>query len=276
MRIIRRLRANLSHWKASNLGLQSVLLCGKPLKLIPGTLRAKEDQDDAWWFYLAKYHDTIFDIGCNIGYTALLALIENPNKYLLLVDPNPLALQKAATNLIVNGMGSHVHYLSSFVSNSVKETVTFYTVGSGAAGSMHASHAKTAALTNSCMEVQTVSLDYLFDLYKVFPDLVKIDVEGAEALVIEGAKEMAKATACNFFVELHTVEGIGMEGMGQYMLDWCEEMEYKAWYLKTGSVLTNAQIIKSRGKCHLLLMPKHRAYPKYLIGVSQNAKLPKL
>ena len=40
-----------------------VELCGIPLNTVIGTIRKKEDQDDAWWFYLSQNHDCIFDIG---------------------------------------------------------------------------------------------------------------------------------------------------------------------------------------------------------------------
>jgi len=250
-------------------------LCGVPLMLIKETTRSNPDQDDAWWFYLAKHHDVIYDIGCNVGYTALLALIQDPNKQLVLVDPNPKALQKAAINIINNSLGNRTQYITAFVGDKVDETIKFYTVGSGAAGSMHASHAETAASINSFMEVKTVTLDYLYSLYEVKPDLIKIDVEGAETLVMQSAKKTASSTKCDFFIEMHNVENLGMEAATQIMLDWCNEMDYRAWYLKTGEHLQTAETTKNRGKCHLLLMPKEKKYPEYLKGIAQNNPLPK-
>lgn len=251
------------------------ILCGVPLKLLSGTVRKKEDQDDAWWFYLAKNHDIIFDIGCNIGYTALLSLIQDPNRQILLVDPNPKALQNAAMNIINNGLGSRTQYISAFVGDTIDETVKFYTVGSGAAGSMYASHAETAASINSFMDVKTVTLDYLYSFYDMNPDLVKIDVEGAETLVMQAAEKLASQTKCTFFIEMHNVENLGMEAAAQLILDWCTKMNYKAWYLKSGEVLSYSKTIKDRGKCHLLLLPQEKQYPEYLKGISQYASLPK-
>ena len=250
-------------------------LCGVPLKVIKRSLRQKIDQDDAWWFYLAKHHSVIYDIGCNVGYTATLALIQNPNKKIVLVDPNPKALQKAAFNLIENGLGSQACFIAAFVGNTIDETIKFYTIGSKAAGSMHASHAKTAAAKNSFIEVKTVTLDYLYSFYDIKPDLVKIDVEGAETMVMESAKKIAKDTKCSFFIEMHKVENLGMEKAGQYMLEWSSEIDYSVWYPKTGELLTSAETIKNRGKCHLLLLPKEKSYPEYLKGIKQNAPLPK-
>ncbi|TYB77009.1 FkbM family methyltransferase [Bizionia myxarmorum] len=252
----------------------SSLLCGVPLKLLAGTIREKVDQDDAWWFYLAKHHAVIFDIGCNIGYTALLALIQDPRRPIVLVDPNPKALQKSAMNIIQNNLGSRVQYLSAFVGDKLDETVKFYTVGAGAAGSMYASHAETASAMNSFIDVNTLTLDYIYEFYGMKPDLVKIDVEGAEILVMKSAKKLTAETQCTYFVEMHTVENLGMEAAGQYMLNWCTEMNYNAWYLKTGELLTHAATIRNRGKCHLLLLPKSKEYPDYLVNIKQNAPLP--
>lgn len=261
-------------FRGNSIKFSKITLCGVPLMLIKNTVRKNLDQDDAWWFYLTKHNEVIYDLGCNVGYTALLALIQDPNKQMVLVDPNPKALQKASINIINNGLGNRTQYITAFVSDKLDETIKFYTVGSGAAGSMHASHAETAASVNSFMEVKTVTLDYLYSLYGVKPDLIKIDVEGAETLVMQGAKKLANSSKCGFFIEMHNVQNLGMEAAGQMMLDWCLEMDYKAWYLKTGEELKTAETIKNRGKCHLLLLPKEKNYPEYLKGIAQNNPLP--
>jgi FkbM family methyltransferase len=273
---IKKQRTRLSYffWARRYSYVESTL-CGVELNVLKGTLRAKTDQDDAWWFYLSKHHHVIFDIGCNIGYTALLALIQNPNKRMILVDPNPEALKRAAMTIIENNLGSSLSYMSAFVGETVDETVKFYTVGSGAAGSMYASHAVTAASNNMFLNVKTVTLDYLYSFYQLQPDLIKIDVEGAETLVMKGAKTIAKETRCTFFIEMHNVEGLGMENATQLMIDWAKEMDYSVWYLKTKTVLTTPELVKNRGKCHLLLMPNDKAFPDYLNAIPQSAPLPK-
>ena len=141
-------------------------LCGVSLNLLSGTLREKADQDDAWWFYLSKHHNSVFDVGANIGYTALLALIQDPKRQIILVDPNPKALQMAAMNIIQNNLGSRAQYLTAFVGDKLDDTVKFYTVGAGAAGSMYSSHAETASAMNSFLEVKTVTLDYIYEFYE--------------------------------------------------------------------------------------------------------------
>lgn len=262
------IRKNDNELKASS-------LCGVPLNTYKGTIRLTPDQDDTWFFHLAKHHNLIFDIGANIGYTALLAMIQNPNREYVLVDPNRSALQKALGNLLNNNLGFKANYYPAFVSDKSNQVVKFYTLGAGAAGSMHASHAESAASVGAFKEVSTVTLDFLYAYYNLKPDLVKIDVEGAETLVMEGAKVMAKKIKCTFFIEMHSVKDLGMEKATDMMIAWSKEMGYKVWYLKTGEELTSGKPVATRGKCHLLLLPKENSYFSYLKGIKQNEPLPK-
>lgn len=256
--------------------LRASSLCGAPLYTYKGTIRSKPDQDDTWFFHLARHHNVIFDIGANVGYTALLAMIQNPNKEYLLVDPNPLALEKAFGNLLNNNLGFKARYYSAFVSDKSNEEVKFYTLGSGAAGSMHASHAESAASIGAYKKVSTVTLDFLYTYFDLKPDLVKIDVEGAETLVMEGAKILAEETRCTFFIEMHKLEDLGMENATDIMIAWSKKMDYKVWYLKTGEELLSGKPLSTRGKCHLLLLPKEKSYFSYLKGINQNAPLPEI
>src|SRR5690606_21976044 len=232
-----KLKNALQLLKRSPFRFTEIRLCGVPLSTVKNTVRKKPDQDDAWWFYLAKHHHRIFDIGCNVGYTALLALISNPDTYCVLVDPNPAALNVAQLNLIKNRLGFKSHFYCGFVGDTSNQSLTFYTIGLGAAGSKYASHAQTAAALGAHTEVQTITLDDLMRYYATLPDLVKIDVEGAELEVLEGARTLVEESRCKLFVEMHKIENLGMEASGDRVLDWCARTGYRAWYLKTGTAL---------------------------------------
>lgn len=262
--------------KRPTYSFEDVTLCGVPLKTVKNTIRKQPDQDDAWWFYLAKHHNTIFDIGCNAGYTALLALISNPDKYCVLVDPNAAALNVAHLNLIKNNLGFKAHFYCGFVDKNSNQSIKFYTIGLGEAGSKFASHAKTASTLNSHTQVNSITLDDLTAYYGTLPDLVKVDVEGAELEVLEGSYDLVSQSKCKLFVEMHKLEDLGMEASGNKVLDWCKKTGYKAWYLKTGEELSSGFEIRNRGKCHLLLMPEKDTYPDYLKGIKPNAQLPKI
>ena len=92
---------------------------------------------------------------------------------------------------------------------------------------------------------------------------------------MESTKKIASETQCTFFIEMHSVENLSMKAAGDKMLNWCSEMNYSAWYLKTEEKMTSAKVIEDRGKCHLLLLPSDKTYPKYLEGISSYSSLPK-
>lgn len=250
-------------------------LVGRPLKTTTGAIRKKTDQDDAWFFFLAGQSKRIFDIGANIGYTALLANVQGKVEKLLLVDPNPEALSLAAKNLILNNLAGNCRFFVSFVSRESGEKIPFYTLGHGAAGSMFKGHAESAAAVGHHFMVSTITVDDLVNLFGWQPDLVKIDVEGAEALVLEGARQLAKNQATTFMVEMHSPPELPMAENARQILTWCHSNNYEAWYMKEAKKLESPESIAHRGKCHLLLMPKDWHYPEPLKAIEQGAALPK-
>ncbi|MDQ3819688.1 MAG: FkbM family methyltransferase, partial [Acidobacteriota bacterium] len=152
-------------------------------------------------------------------------------------------------------------------------TVKFWTVGTGAAGSLYKSHARSAAKSNSFMEVPTVTIDSLCDLYGIIPDLVKIDVEGAEQQVLHGSRKCALQAKSRFLVEMHSNPDIPMAKNAAGVLEWCRAVGYLAWYLKEATCCENPQQVEHRGRCHLLLQPSGWEYPVWLRGIKQSADL---
>lgn len=249
-------------------------IAGVSLKGIKGTNRKNVDMDDAWLFQLTKNNNCFYDLGCNIGYISLFAAIQKNNKMIVAVDPNPEALAKAAQNLIINGFGFKSKFISAFIGDVVGKEVKFYTVGTGEAGSMYESHAHTASLTKSYYYVKTETIDSIIKSTGIIPDLIKIDVEGAENLALKGATEIAKKQFAKFIIEMHGLPERSMFDNANFVLDWCKENNYVPYYLKDAAILKDAETISKRGKCHLLLVPINQEYPEYLQNVKQRDELP--
>lgn len=272
--MFRKLKKVVSFYYSNKKIYHEAKLCGIELKTLPNTIRKKTDKDDAWYFALLQNSKTIFDLGCNIGYTSLMAAIQKQNEKILLVDPNPEALAKAAQNIIVNGFGMKSTFISAFVGDEDGKKIKFYTVGSGEAGSMYASHAETAEAVNSFYEVEEITIDTLVQKVGFIPDLVKIDVEGAESLALIGAKRLAQTQKTMFFIEMHALKERPMRENAEFIIDWCLKNNYKAFYLRLKKELIDADLIASRGKCHLLLIPKDTIFPEYLQNINEGDSLP--
>jgi FkbM family methyltransferase len=248
-------------------------IAGFKLRGVKGTERKKPDQDDAWFFELAKHHKVIYDIGANIGYMALLAAIQPNNERIVLVDPNPEALSKAAQNLIINGFGIKCNFIPSFIGNRDGESIKFYTVGSGEAGSIYPGHAQTASLINSFYYVNQLTIDSLVEQLHCFPDLIKIDIEGAEYLALEGAIKTASYFKTTFMIEMHSPPELPMNENAKLIMDWCNRNDYKPFYMRDGVELKESIQIAQRGKCHLLLIPNGNPYPNYLKNINQSSSI---
>jgi FkbM family methyltransferase len=91
-------------------------------------------------------------------------------------------------------------FITAFVADKAGQQQKFYTLGAGAAGSMFASHARSASFAWSYYMVDTTTIDEIVKQTGIVPGLVKIDVEGAESMALQGATELAKQQKTMFMV----------------------------------------------------------------------------
>lgn len=256
-------------WVCRRCVSQSVL--NRQYEIIDGSLRTN-DYDDAWLLALGMRSRVVFDVGCNLGQSSLLLLYSDSVEEIFLIDPNPSALAISAENLILNGLSCRARFIRAFASDACDNEVDFYSVGAGAAGSRFRSHAKTASDLRAMTRVRTITLDSLSQRYHVVPDLVKVDVEGAECEVLSGARKLAGQHS-SFLVEMHSNRELSMECNAANLLSWCKECGYSAWYLKSKQILSDPGVLKHRGRCHVLLLPQSRTFPEYLRALRQGAPL---
>ena len=238
-----------------------------------GTVPSQLDYDYAWVLACALEAEVFFDVGANVGYDSLLALLSPTIKRVVLIEANPEALSVAAENLIHNQLVSRAHFVPAFAGAVDNTKVKFWTVGTGAAGSIHQSHAVTAARANSFIEVPTITIDTVCADFCLTPQLIKIDVEGAEYDVLQGSKACAEKGQTRYLVEMHSNPQMTMIANTENVMSWCRELGYQAWYLAEGERLDSPAQTQHRGRCHLLLQPAEWPYPECLVGIKQSAAL---
>lgn len=142
----------------------------------------------------------VFDAGAHQGVVALMLAREvGPSGRVIAVEASPHNAAVARTNRDLNG-AHHLEIVQAAVA-SKPGTLSF---SEGLNGSL-ASAGEWGRIT-----VPAVSLDDLADQHGV-PDVVFIDVEGAEVLALAGATK-ALAAGADFFVECHV--GCGLETLG--------------------------------------------------------------
>ena len=241
----------------------------------PAVLRQSPDYDDGWLYALAKHHARIMDVGANRGFTALLASVAGDPKTrrLLLVDANPAALGVACQNLCMNGFGKGVVFHRGLVSDEVGKDMDFFTVGAGDAGSIYASHAKSAARQEQSYRLKSTTIDAIAAEHDFVPDLVKMDVEGAELDALRGAVEVARSNAV-FFIEMHALDNRPMVESARQVIEWAKANGRTPYYMKHHQELTSPEMIADRGRCHLLILKDNQEYPEYLKSIPQGSPIP--
>lgn len=133
--------------------------------------------------------DTVYDVGANLGYySVLMAELAGPEGRLLAFEPNPRMAQLLQRNLEINGFTGRSLVDQRATSQRSGEQLTF-----------HASteHPKNGSLMHASgpdagrLQVTTVALDDFSDRPA---DFIKIDVEGAEAMVWAGMQRLLDAS----------------------------------------------------------------------------------
>jgi len=140
--------------------------------------------------YLDKEKDVI-DIGANIGfYTVLFAKNLNKGK-VLSIEPTSRALDRLYRNVKLNDVEDKIHIFKGAVSNEIAEIEIKTIVGKEEYSSIgnleHPSIINEEWITET---IDTVTLDDLTNKKQIKPGFIKMDVEGAEYLVLDGSKRV--------------------------------------------------------------------------------------
>lgn len=141
--------------------------------------------------YLNKDRDVI-DIGANVGfYTVLFAKNISHRSKVLAVEPTKNATQRLRRNIELNGVMNKVEVFKGAVSNK-NGTCRIHTVeGKEEYSSLGAmDHPKIKGKKWVTEKVMQITLDKLIEQKSLNPGFLKVDVEGSEHLVFEGAQNV--------------------------------------------------------------------------------------
>ncbi len=133
------------------------------------------------------------DVGANIGLITLQVKARRQQTESHLFEPDPAVFSELKRNLALNILDP-ISYHQKAVSDIPNQTLTFYSsenIFESGWGRLSNQENKNQA---NGIEVKSVTLDDYIDQNKIETvDVLKIDVEGAEAKVLMGAKNSLKA-----------------------------------------------------------------------------------
>lgn len=182
-------------------------IAGQRVRFIKGSSPAVllPDSDDrtavdalqlAAFAHAVQAGDVVADVGSYRGtYAVVAAARAGERGRVIAFEPTPANRSVIAANLALNGFADRVVVEPVAVSDQTG-TATFYAWGDATTNSLAHTQAEAAGL-----EVRTVTLDEYFAQTRL-PDVVKIDIEGAELLALRGAQKILSAHT-RIICELH-------------------------------------------------------------------------
>lgn len=145
----------------------------------------------------------VFDVGAHQGVVALMMAREVGAAGLVVaMEPSPHCIAAAVKNRELNGM-HQIELVQAAVSDRLGTLI--FNEGENGNGQLN-----DGTGAGRRIRVESVTIDSLADRFGI-PDVVFIDVEGAEFLALAGASRVI-ASGADFFVEVHV--GCGLEKLG--------------------------------------------------------------
>ena len=246
-------------WRLVGRSIRETLWPTANLKLLGATYRVRREsrirqaeRDYAILKTLAAGKRCVLDVGANMGLTSLVMVgAMDPAGIIVAFEASEAACRLIRQNVVLNGYGRQIMIINAVVAERTGMTIDFYGDHASAGSSIIPGYlAHTQPLSKT-----TLALDDYLEHSGYVPDLIKIDVEGAELRVIAGLTRTMLAARPLLFIELHSWESATILGSAAELLDQLRPANYSLVYLRTKHVVCDPVAFAGRGRCHVLACP---------------------
>lgn len=175
----------------------------------------------------------LFDIGAHFGVFSLAAAHYGGRA--IAVDPSPMAMRMVTTEVSLNSCRDRIQTLQAAVSDA-KGVMEMLTSGVFSAGYFRVANGR---LKKDLTRTRATTIDEMAFSYGV-PTHIKIDVEGYEAAVLRGARDILSRASPLLFVELHNEMVAADGGDPNAALEELERYRYATFSLEGGEISPGA------------------------------------
>jgi len=145
---------------------------------------------------------TVFDVGAHLGeWTLLFSHLVGGSGRVVAFEPDPVARASLKKNLEMNGM-TNVSIDEECVSDHTgKALLATERFGNGLSSIVRPN---ARGVRYKEVEVPSITLDEYCETHDIFPDLIKVDAEGAEPLIVSGMQALIEKRHPSAILEFHT------------------------------------------------------------------------
>ncbi|MEN9921549.1 MAG: hypothetical protein RLZZ517_527 [Candidatus Parcubacteria bacterium] len=178
-----------------------------------------EKNHDTAMFAFIKEGMNIFDVGAHVGYDSMCFSKISRTGKIVSYEPNIFNLERMKLILSKNkDLESNIIINNIALSDTQKHVDFIFTdnIEGGTSSGSFTDDADTLFPKDSYeklggfrrVQVKTDSLDNQIHQIGIKPDVIKIDVEGAESAVLNGAKETLKDIKPLLLIEIHSIKNM--------------------------------------------------------------------
>lgn len=238
-----------------------VTMCGQPYTLRGEARPDGSDRDYAVLRQLAGGKHCVLDVGANVGLTSLVmgSVIAGDGR-IYAFEASEAASQLIRDNAGLNGLSAQIIVVNALIAERSGLAIDFY--GDAASGS--ASIIPGYLAHHQPLRKASLALDDFVAGGGCAPELIKIDVEGAEVRVIDGLKQTMRELRPLLFIELHSWGDLTVSDTADALRQRLDPLDYKLIYLRTKEVIEDSSVLTGRGRCHVLACPAESNFWKEL------------
>jgi FkbM family methyltransferase len=201
-----------------------------------------------WLRRVVKPGMTVIDVGANVGQMTLeMATLVGPSGRVVAIEPGAGNVEYLRQHVGANNLGDRVTIIEAACSSEDGGEIAFFVgTSNGDLSSVGSGHTivGAGAITSQTPNLQVietrvprVSLDGLCRRMDITPAVVKIDVEGAEILVLKGAVDVLRRMRPQVRVGFHPFAFESASAALADLLSLTDEMRYSVDGVRPGDSL---------------------------------------
>lgn len=236
-------------------------LCGQAFSVAYESRSHHQDRDYPLLQRLAQGRRCVFDVGANHGLVSLvMSTAVLPEGQIYAFEASEETCLVARQNLALNGLAQRVQVINALIAEQSGQALDFYwehTSGGASLVPGYLGH-------QTPVKKMATALDDFCEMQRLAPDLVKLDIEGAEGRALAGMRKTMANIRPAVIAELHSWPEMPLARNAAQILEFLIPLNYQMIYLRTRSAVKDPQVLASRGRCHVLLWPLEQALPDWL------------